>query len=89
MNNQTVTESEWVSARKQLLQKEKELTHLQEEVARQRREMPWVKVEKEYVFDTPAGKKTLAQLFDGRSQLIVYHFMLGPGKKIGCVGCSF
>lgn len=62
---------------------------MQEDVSRQRRELPWLKVEKEYVFDTPHGKKTLAQLFDGRSQLIVYHFMLGPGRKVGCVGCSF
>ena len=89
MNNQTVSQDEWVSARKELLRKEKELTKFQEEVARQRRELPWVKVEKEYIFDTPKGKKTLAELFDGRSQLIVYHFMLGPGKKVGCVGCSF
>jgi len=85
MNNQTVSQDEWVSARKELLRKEKELTKLQEEVARQRRELPWVKVEKEYIFDTPKGKKTLAELFDGRSQLIVYHFMLGPGKKVDLI----
>ena len=84
-----VTRDEWTAARKQLLEKEKELTRMLDEVNQKRREMPWVKVEKEYVFDTPQGKKTLAQLFDGRSQLIVYHFMLGPGKKAGCVGCSF
>ena len=89
MNNQTVSESEWVSARKQLLQKEKELTHLQEEVARQRRELPWVKVEQEYVFDTPNGKKTLAQLFDGRSQLLAYNIMFGPDYELGaCPGCT-
>jgi predicted dithiol-disulfide oxidoreductase (DUF899 family) len=89
MNGPTVSHEEWLAARKQLLNREKELTKLQEEVSRQRREMPWVKVEKEYVFDTPEGKKTLADLFDGRSQLIVYHFMFGPGWKAGCVGCSF
>ncbi len=87
--NGIVSRDEWLEARKQLLLKEKELTHLQDEVSKQRRELPWVKVEKEYVFDTPEGKKTLSQLFNGRSQLIVYHFMLGPGKKAGCVGCSF
>jgi predicted dithiol-disulfide oxidoreductase (DUF899 family) len=89
MSGSTVSQEEWIAARKQLLTKEKELTQLQDEVNRQRREMPWVKVEKEYVFDTPDGKKTLAELFDGRSQLIVYHFMFGPGWKAGCVGCSF
>jgi predicted dithiol-disulfide oxidoreductase (DUF899 family) len=89
MNGAIVSREEWTAARKQLLTREKELTQLQEEVSRQRREMPWVKIEKEYVFDTPNGKKTLADLFDGRSQLIVYHFMFGPGWKAGCVGCSF
>ena len=88
-HNGIATRDEWIDARKQLLLKEKELTKLQDEVNKQRRELPRVKVEKEYVFDTPNGRKTLAQLFDGRSQLIVYHFMLGPGKKAGCVGCSF
>jgi predicted dithiol-disulfide oxidoreductase (DUF899 family) len=89
MNNSTVTREEWTAARKQLLEKEKELTKLQDEVNRQRRELPRVKVTKEYVFDTPDGKKTLADLFDGRSQLVVYHFMFGPGWKAGCLGCSF
>ncbi|MGO9607664.1 MAG: DUF899 domain-containing protein [Candidatus Binataceae bacterium] len=84
-----VSQEEWVAARKQLLEKEKELTAAFDALNNQRRELPWVKVEKEYVFDTPHGKKTLADLFDGRSQLIVYHFMLGPGWKAGCVGCSF
>jgi predicted dithiol-disulfide oxidoreductase (DUF899 family) len=88
-HNGIATKDEWIDARKQLLLKEKELTHLQDEVNKRRRELPRVKVDKEYVFDTPDGKKTLSQLFDGRSQLIVYHFMLGPGKKAGCVGCSF
>jgi predicted dithiol-disulfide oxidoreductase (DUF899 family) len=89
MNGSIVSREDWVAARKQLLNKEKELSHLQEEVSRQRRELPWVKVEKDYVFETPQGKKTLADLFDGNSQLIVYHFMFGPGWKAGCLGCSF
>jgi predicted dithiol-disulfide oxidoreductase (DUF899 family) len=83
MKGSIVSREEWTAARKQLLAREKGLTKLQEEVSRQRREMPWVKVDKEYVFDTPDGKKTLADLFDGRSQLIVYHFMFGPGWKAG------
>jgi predicted dithiol-disulfide oxidoreductase (DUF899 family) len=88
-NHQIVPPEEWVRARKDLLLKEKELTRMQDEVSRQRRELPWVKVVKDYVFDTPDGRKTLAQLFDGRSQLVVYHFMFAPGWKAGCVGCSF
>jgi predicted dithiol-disulfide oxidoreductase (DUF899 family) len=84
-----VSQEQWVAARKQLLEKEKELTAALDAVNSKRREMPWTKVEKEYVFDTEHGKKTLADLFDGRSQLIVYHFMLGPGWKAGCTGCSF
>jgi predicted dithiol-disulfide oxidoreductase (DUF899 family) len=84
-----VSEQEWLVARKALLLKEKEATHLRDKVNAERLALPWVKVEKEYVFDTPTGKKTLAELFDGRSQLIVYHFMLGPGWAAGCPGCSF
>jgi predicted dithiol-disulfide oxidoreductase (DUF899 family) len=86
---QVVSEQEWIGARKQLLLKEKELTHMQDEVNRLRRDLPWVKVEKHYVFDTPDGKKTLAELFDGRSQLVVYHFMYAPEWEAGCLGCSF
>jgi len=89
MHNSIVSREEWLAARKELLEREKQLTHLQEEVARQRQAMPWVKIEKEYVFDTAEGKKTLADLFGSNSQLVVYHFMLGPGWKAGCVGCSF
>jgi predicted dithiol-disulfide oxidoreductase (DUF899 family) len=89
MSGSIVSREEWIGARKQLMAIEKDLTKLQDEVSRKRREMPWVKIEKEYVFDTPDGKKTLADLFDGRSQLIIYHFMFGPGWKAGCVGCSF
>jgi predicted dithiol-disulfide oxidoreductase (DUF899 family) len=84
-----VSEAEWTDARKELLAREKELTDLQEKVAEERRALPWVKVTKEYVFDTPQGRKTLSQLFDGRSQLVIYHFMYGPDWKEGCVGCSF
>jgi predicted dithiol-disulfide oxidoreductase (DUF899 family) len=89
VNHPTVSREEWIAARKELLNKEKELSHLQDEVSRQRRELPWVKVEKEYIFETPEGRKTLAELFNGNSQLVVYHFMFGPGWKAGCVGCSF
>jgi predicted dithiol-disulfide oxidoreductase (DUF899 family) len=71
------------------LAREKELTRLRDEIAHERRELPWVKVEKRYVFDGPRGKETLADLFDGRSQLIVYHFMFGPGWEQGCPSCSF
>jgi predicted dithiol-disulfide oxidoreductase (DUF899 family) len=84
-----VPPSEWLAARRDLLKKEKEFTLLRDELSRQRREMPWEKVEKKYVFDGPKGKQTLADLFDGRSQLIVYHFMFGPGWKEGCPLCSF
>jgi predicted dithiol-disulfide oxidoreductase (DUF899 family) len=84
-----VSREEWVKTRKELLKKEKEFTRQRDELSRQRRALPWVKVEKPYVFDTPQGKKTLADLFDGRSQLIIYHFMLGPGWKEGCDACSF
>src|SRR5947207_1657491 len=84
-----VSREEWLKERKALLAKEKELTHQRDAVSRARRELPWVKVEKRYVFDSPQGKKTLADLFDGRSQLIVYHFMFGPGWDEGCPSCSF
>src|SRR5947207_1830450 len=84
-----VSRDKWIDARKALLVKEKELTHLRDELSRQRRELPWVKVDKNYVFDAPGGKKTLADLFEGRGQLIVYHFMLGPGWEEGCRSCSY
>ena len=84
-----VSEAEWLVARKDLLTREKELTRLRDEVSRHRRELPWVKIEKEYVFDGTNGKETLADLFEGRSQLIVYHFMLGPGWEEGCKSCSY
>jgi predicted dithiol-disulfide oxidoreductase (DUF899 family) len=87
--HQVVAQSEWITARKELLRKEKELTHLRDEISRQRRALPWEKVEKNYEFDGPRGKETLADLFGERSQLIVYHFMFGPGWKEGCPSCSF
>jgi predicted dithiol-disulfide oxidoreductase (DUF899 family) len=87
--NRIVSQQEWTDARKALLAREKELTKLTDEINSERQKLPWVKVDKNYVFDTPAGKKTLGDLFDGRSQLVVYHFMLGPGWAAGCVGCSF
>ena len=89
MNHRIVSRDEWLAARKAHLTKEKELTRLRDQLSAERRELPWVKVEKQYIFDSPKGKETLADLFDGRSQLIIKHFMLGPGWKEGCVGCSF
>jgi predicted dithiol-disulfide oxidoreductase (DUF899 family) len=82
------SKAEWLVARKDLLEREKELTHLRDEISRHRRELPWVKIEKEYVFDAPERKVTLADLFDGRSQLFIKHFMMGPGAAHQCVGCS-
>jgi predicted dithiol-disulfide oxidoreductase (DUF899 family) len=82
------TQEEWQTARDELLQQEKELTRRGDELTKKRRELPWVPVEKEYEFDTEDGTKTLAELFDGRSQLLVYHFMFGPGYSAGCPVCS-
>ena len=87
--HRVVSQEEWLAARKALLLKEKEFTHLRDKINAERLALPWVKVEKNDVFDTPKGKKILSDLFDGRSQLIVYHFMLGPGWEAGCPGCSF
>lgn len=83
------TREEWLAARVELLEREKELTRRSDELAARRRELPWVAIDKEYVFQTDQGAKTLAELFDGRSQLIVYHFMHGPNTPEGCVGCTF
>jgi predicted dithiol-disulfide oxidoreductase (DUF899 family) len=83
------TREEWLAARKELLEAEKELTRRSDELARQRRELPRVRIDKPYAFDTNAGTKTLDELFDGRSQLIVYHFMHGPNTPEGCEGCTF
>jgi predicted dithiol-disulfide oxidoreductase (DUF899 family) len=84
-----VSPEQWLAARKELLAKEKEFTRQRDALSALRREMPWVKVEKKYVFDGPLGKETLADLFDGKSQLLVYHFMMGPGWPEGCKSCSF
>jgi predicted dithiol-disulfide oxidoreductase (DUF899 family) len=84
-----VSRSDWIEARKALLAKEKQHMRLNDDLARQRRDLPWVEIDKGYTFDTPEGRKSLADLFEGRSQLIVYHFMLGPGWAEGCPGCSF
>jgi predicted dithiol-disulfide oxidoreductase (DUF899 family) len=84
-----VARDRWMSARKELLVREKEFTRLRDELSRERRALPWTRVETSYVFDSPNGPRTLADLFDGRSQLIVYHFMFGPNWKEGCKSCSF
>src|SRR5712672_297633 len=84
-----VSREEWLAARRALLAHEKEATRLRDKLNAERLALPWVKVDKSYVFDTPSGKKSLADLFAGRSQLIVYHFMLGPGWAEGCPSCSF
>jgi len=84
-----VSRGEWRAARIALLAKEKEFTRLRDELGRQRRELPWEKVEKAYVFDGSEGKRTLAQLFGPRSQLVVYHFMFAPEWDAGCKSCSF
>src|SRR5260370_39902004 len=88
-NPKVVSPAELLAARKELLKKEKEFSRLRDQLSKQRRELPWEKLEKVYVFDGPKGKETLADLFGGRSQLIVYHFMLGPGWAEGCPSCSF
>jgi predicted dithiol-disulfide oxidoreductase (DUF899 family) len=88
-NHPVVSEKQWIEARKELLRAEKELTHQRDELSRRRRALPWVKVEKKYVFDSPQGRVSLADLFEGRSQLIVYHFMFHPDWREGCPSCSF
>ncbi|NNU45129.1 DUF899 domain-containing protein [Ramlibacter montanisoli] len=84
-----VSGTAWTEARKQLLAREKELTKLHDQVAGERRALPWRRVDKDYVFDTPDGPRTLAQLFAGRRQLMVQHFMFGPGWEQGCPSCSY
>lgn len=84
-----VSRDQWIGERKKLLAREKVLTRLRDEIARERRALAWVRIDKHYVFDTPAGKRTLAELFGGRRQLLVQHFMLGPGWEQGCKSCSY
>jgi predicted dithiol-disulfide oxidoreductase (DUF899 family) len=88
-NHVIVQHAEWVDARKKLLAKEKEFTRLREELSQARRDLPWERVEKEYTFEGPRGRVSLGDLFAGRSQLVVYHFMFGPDWKAGCPHCSF
>jgi predicted dithiol-disulfide oxidoreductase (DUF899 family) len=88
-NHKVVSHSDWLAARKEFLAKEKELTRMRDEIARQRQQLPWEKVEKNYVFDSPSGQVTLADLFGDKSQLIIYHFMFAPDWAEGCRGCSF
>jgi predicted dithiol-disulfide oxidoreductase (DUF899 family) len=87
-NPKIVSPGEWTEARKRLMTREREVARQLDELNAERRMLPWVRLEKEYVFDSPSGKVTLADLFDGRSQLFVKHFMMGPGQKQQCVGCS-
>jgi predicted dithiol-disulfide oxidoreductase (DUF899 family) len=87
-NHKVGTREEWQAARDELLAEEKELTRRNDELAKKRRELPWVPVEKGYSFETDGGTKTLEELFDGRSQLLIYHFMFGPAYKAGCPVCS-
>lgn len=88
VSNKVVSQKEWLDARKALLAKERALTHQRDELNQERLSLPWVKVEKEYVFDSPDGKKTLGDLFGGKSQLLIYHFMFGPAWEQGCQSCS-
>jgi predicted dithiol-disulfide oxidoreductase (DUF899 family) len=88
-NPTVVSPEKWLAARRELLREEKELTKLRDKLAARRRELPWVKIDKPYVFESPTGRVSLADLFEGRRQLIVYHFMFGPGWDEGCKSCSF
>ena len=87
--HEVVSKREWVEARKRLLAKEKEFTRMRDELSAERRAMPWMRIDKDYAFDGPNGRETLAQLFDVRSQLVVYHFMFAPEWDAGCKSCSF
>jgi predicted dithiol-disulfide oxidoreductase (DUF899 family) len=88
-NHPVVSRDRWFAERKKLLAREKELTHLRDQIARERRALPWVRIDKIYTFAAPEGTRTLADLFEGRRQLLVQHFMLGPGWEQGCPSCSF
>jgi predicted dithiol-disulfide oxidoreductase (DUF899 family) len=87
--HRVVSPQDWLTARRQLMEKEKAFTRLRDQLSRERRELPWERVEKTYVFETPSGRETLGDLFAGRSQLIVYHFMFAPDWEAGCKSCSF
>jgi predicted dithiol-disulfide oxidoreductase (DUF899 family) len=89
VNHSVVSRDRWIAERKALLAREKVLTRMRDEIARERRSLPWVRVGQRYDFDTPGGRRTLAELFEGRSQLVVQHFMFGPGWEQGCPSCSF
>jgi predicted dithiol-disulfide oxidoreductase (DUF899 family) len=88
-DHRIVSRDEWIAARKELLAAEKQFTRQRDALSRQRRELPWVRIDKDYVFDGPGGRETLSQLFAGKSQLIVYHFMFDPSWEAGCKSCSF
>jgi predicted dithiol-disulfide oxidoreductase (DUF899 family) len=89
VNHPVVSKAQWLAERKTLLAREKELTHLRDQIARERRALPWERVEKSYVFDAPEGRRTLADLFEGRRQLLMQHFMFAPGWEQGCPSCSY
>jgi predicted dithiol-disulfide oxidoreductase (DUF899 family) len=89
MSHQVVSKDEWIAARKRLLAKEKEFTRLRDDLSRERRELPWERVDKQYLFEAKSGPQTLVDLFDGRHQLVVYHFMFAPEWENGCKSCSF
>jgi predicted dithiol-disulfide oxidoreductase (DUF899 family) len=88
-HHKVVSRKDWIAARTRLLRKEKAFSRAREGLAAQRRALPWVRVEKEYIFDGPGGRENLAKLFTGRRQLVIYHFMFGPGDRDGCPHCSF
>jgi predicted dithiol-disulfide oxidoreductase (DUF899 family) len=88
-SHRIVSRDEWIEARKQHLAKEKEFTRLRDQLTAQRRDLPWVRVDKEYVFEGPRGKESLTELFAGKSQLVIQHFMFGPDWQEGCKSCSF
>jgi predicted dithiol-disulfide oxidoreductase (DUF899 family) len=88
-NHRIVSRAEWLAERKSLMAREKEMTRLRDQIALERRSLPWVRIDKDYVFDAPHGRRTLADLFDGRRQLLVQHFMFAPGWEQGCQSCSF
>jgi predicted dithiol-disulfide oxidoreductase (DUF899 family) len=88
-HHQLASKAEWLEARRALLRREKEFTRLRDAINAERLALPWVGVEKDYAFDTPSGRRSLTELFDGRSQLMIYHFMFGPDWDAGCPGCSF